>query len=154
MAVLESGVLNGKNFLRLDVTDGFILTAYKDNVGIPTVGCGHRIIDADKINVGETISLERARAFFQNDLALMEKRLNRDVRVPLFQFEYDAMVSIIFNCGPYTGADTLIEKINTGHYEKMFDFILPYRIGHNVKLKRRRFQEARLFASGVYDATH
>ncbi|TKC91156.1 lysozyme [Trinickia terrae] len=63
MAVLESGVLNGKNFLGLQVTDGFILTAYKDNVGIPTVGCGHRILDADKIKAGETITLESTGIF-------------------------------------------------------------------------------------------
>nr|WP_240702133.1 glycoside hydrolase family protein [Trinickia terrae] len=80
--------------------------------------------------------------------------MNRYVRVPLFQFEYDAMVSVVFNCGAYKGADALIEEINAGYYEKMFDFILPYRIGRNVNLKHRRFQEARLFASGVYDAAH
>jgi lysozyme len=152
--VLESGILTGKNFLRLEVTDGFVLTVYKDNVGIPTVGCGHRVVAADKLKLGDTITLDKAQTFLRADLDLMERRLNRDVRVPLFQYEYDAMVSIVFNCGPYKGADTLIDKVNTGHYNKMFDVILPYRIAHNDKLKTRRYQEARLFASGVYDAAH
>ncbi|MFL9965791.1 lysozyme, partial [Paraburkholderia sediminicola] len=79
------------------VTLGFILKAYLDNVGIPTVGCGHRIVPADNVRVGQTISLERAREFKKHDVERMERRLNCDVHVPLFQFEYDSLVSIVYN---------------------------------------------------------
>ncbi|HYS65555.1 MAG TPA: glycoside hydrolase family protein [Paraburkholderia sp.] len=156
LATWESGILNGVNFQGHHVTDGFILKAYRDNVGIPTVGCGHRIVPSDHIQVGQTISLERARAFKKHDLERMERRLNNDVHVhvPLFQFEYDALVSIVYNCGPNLGADGIIRKINMGNYSGMFDFILTYRIGNNPGLPPRRYTEARLFASGVYDASH
>src|SRR6266404_546643 len=79
-AVWESGLLNGVNFQGHYVTEGFILKAYRDNVGIPTVGCGHRIVPADNIHVGQTISLERAREFKKHDVERMEGRLNNDVR--------------------------------------------------------------------------
>lgn len=68
--------------------------------------------------------------------------------------EYDAMVSIVYNCGPNAGADGIIAKINAGDYGAMFNFILAYRIGNSPGLPPRRHSEARLFASGVYDASH
>ncbi len=154
IAVIESGTLDGKNFLGHQVTHGFILTVYLDNRNLPTVGCGHLVVAGDKLKVGQTIAIEQAQQFLRDVLAKVESRLNNDVKVPLYQFEYDALVSIVFNCGAYTGADRIIEKINVGKYNDLFDFILPYRIGHNTNLKHRRFWEARLFASGVYDATH
>lgn len=84
----------------------------------------------------------------------MERRLNSDVAVPLFQFEYDALVSIVYNCGPNQGADGIIQKVNEGNYDALFDFIKVYRVGSNSGLVNRRFSEARLFSSGVYDASH
>ncbi|SAL52209.1 lysozyme [Caballeronia arvi] len=154
LAVWESGVLNGKSFLGLQVTEGFILTVYKDNRGLPTVGCGHLVVAADKLKVGDTITLDKAREFKKKAIDEIEARLNRDIRVPLFQFEYDSLVSILYNAGSFKGADEIIKKINSGHYDKLFDYILTYRIGHNNGLRPRRFSEARLFASGVYDASH
>jgi GH24 family phage-related lysozyme (muramidase) len=84
----------------------------------------------------------------------MERRLNSDVGVPLFQFEYDALVSIVYNCGPNQGADLIIHKVNEGNYGALFDFIKTYRVGNNGGVMNRRFSEARLFSSGVYDASH
>jgi lysozyme len=154
ISVWESGLLNGVNFQGHYVTEGFILQAYLDNAGIPTVGCGHRILPADHIQVGQSISLERARAFKRRDVERMERRLNSDVMVPLFQFEYDALVSIVYNCGAGDGATGIIQKVNTGHYRAMSDFICTCRVGHNRGLPQRRYSEARLFATGVYDASH
>lgn len=153
IAVWESGVLNGKYDGR-DVVEGFVLTAYLDNVGIPTVGCGHRIWPDDHIKVGDTITLERAREFKRKTLDKVENRLNSDVNVPLFQFEYDALCSIVYNCGENSGSKEIIKKVNSGHYDEMFDYILKYRVGTNKGVKHRRFGEARMFDAGVYDASH
>lgn len=154
IAEWESGILNGKNFRNQRVVEGFILTAYRDNRGFPTVGCGHLIVLGDHIEMGETITLERARDFLKSDISKAERAINSGVNVPLFKFEYDALVSVVYNCGAGNGASGLVDKINTGHYDAMFEFILPYRTHHNPNLKRRRFSEARLFAAGVYDAAH
>ncbi|WP_156967150.1 lysozyme [Paraburkholderia ferrariae] len=153
IAVWESGALDG-TYAGHKVIEGFILTAYLDNAGIPTVGCGHRIYPSDHIKVGDTISLERARGFKAKAIEKVESRLNSDVNVPLYQFEYDALASIIYNCGENSGAGAIIDKINTGHYETMFDYILTYRVGRNKGLPPRRFSEARLFESGIYDASY
>ncbi|TDY53035.1 hypothetical protein BX592_104323 [Paraburkholderia rhizosphaerae] len=72
IAVLESGVLNGKNYLGHQVTNGFVLEVYKDSKGLPTVGLGHLVNDSDKLNVGDTISMERAQGFLKKSLADIE----------------------------------------------------------------------------------
>lgn len=139
---------------RAYVTEGFILKAYLDNRGIPTVGCGHRIRPGDNINVGAIITLERARAFKKKALQEIEVRLNKDIHVPLHQFEYDAICSISYNCGTYGGSDDIVRKINTGTYNKMHDYILTYRVGTNKGVANRRRSEADLFSTGVYNASH
>jgi lysozyme len=151
--VWESGTLNGI-YGGHEVIEGFILTAYRDNVGIPTVGCGHRILPADHINVGDTISLERARSFKKKAIEDVERRLNSGIKVPLLQYEYDALVSIIYNCGIGDGSIEIIKKINTGLYESMSYYILHYRVGTNKGVANRRVAESRLFRSGIYDASH
>jgi len=130
------------------------LQVYKDNKGYPTVGLGHLVTAADSLGVGDTISLKRAQELLIISLSEIETRFNRDIWLPLYQFEYDALVSVAFNCGAFRGSNALIAQINSGEHGKMFDFLLSYRIGNNAKLKRRRFQEARLFETGIYDATH
>lgn len=154
LGVWESGTLNGINFQGQVVTDGYILKAYRDNRGYPTVGAGHLIVPNDRIALGETIDLERARGLMKVDIARAENAINRDARVPLYQFEYDALVSVIYNCGAGNGAVGIMERINAGAYDSMFDFIHRYRTHNNPSLRNRRFAEARLFVSGVYDASH
>jgi GH24 family phage-related lysozyme (muramidase) len=155
IAVWESGTLNGK-YAGRDVVEGFILTAYLDNVGIPTVGCGHRILQSDHIKVGDTITLDRAREFKRKAINEVEGKINTDLNVPLFQFEYDALCSIIYNCGTGDGAKGILKKFNTGDHihGNVFDYVSKYRVGTNKGVAHRRFAEARLFETGVYDASH
>lgn len=154
LGVWESGILNGINFQRNLVTDGLVLTAYLDDRGHPTVGMGHLIHPDDNIKVGQKISKERAEAFARADLADASKVVNGRVKVPLLQFEFDSIVSITFNCGGGAGIDDLAREINKGNYENMFDFIMHYRTGHGRTLAYRRYTEAKMFSSGVYDASH
>ncbi|CAG9263262.1 hypothetical protein PCAR4_570293 [Paraburkholderia caribensis] len=47
-----------------------------------------------------------------------------------------------------------LERVNKETYETMFDFIRYYRRGHHQTLAYRRYTEAKMFAAGVYDASH
>lgn len=154
LGVWESGILTGKSFQRHNVTDGLILTAYTDDRGNPTVGMGHLIVPSDRIKVGQTITMERAREFARRDLEQASSALHRQVGVPLFQFEFDALVSVTFNCGAGNGIAELVNQVNKETYETMFDFIRYYRRGHHQTLAYRRYTEAKMFAAGVYDASH
>lgn len=147
----ENGVMNGKNFAHQVVTNGFILKVYKDSRGLPTVGCGHLVVAADKLKVGEKITEARAKELLKSDLATAESAVNKNVKVPMHQYEYDALVSLTFNTGAH-GALKLFDAVNTGKYELIPATIEKYRTGGGNE--GRRESEAKLFKSGVYDASH
>jgi lysozyme len=159
IAVLESGILNG-TFKGNPVVDGFILKVYNDGYNLPTVGLGHLVVPQDNLKLGDTISIERARDFFKENLKPIEDHINRDVKVPLHQHEYDALVSILFNTGagrnkhdswPGTRSAYLAGFLNKGEYDKMPTVIEGF-VAHRAP--KRRKTEARLFKSGNYDAKH
>lgn len=148
----ESGVLNGKNWKGQAVTEGLILTVYDDGYGIPTVGMGHRVIPNDHLKLGDKISLDKARAFARNDLNRMTKVINSKVNVPLFQYEFDAVLSVLFTSGENKGrADAFAKLLNAGQYDDVPKFIENFV---NKRIPARRISEAKLFKTGIYDAKH
>jgi len=161
IAVLESGIVNGTNYLGLPVVDGFIVKVYDDGFGIPTVGLGHRVLPQDNLHLGDIITVQRARDFFSVNIRPVEAAVNRDVNVPLYQYEYDALVSVLFNSGtgrregdlwyPETRSHYLASFPNRGEYSRMRDVIRQF-VAHRVP--KRRQLEARLFDAGNYDASH
>ncbi|WP_233806776.1 lysozyme [Paraburkholderia sp. HP33-1] len=150
MAVCESGVLNG-NYRGMPVVDGMILKVYVDSKEYPTVAFGHKVMPSDHLHVGDTISVERAREFTRKNFSECESAINRRVRVPLHQYEYDALVSMAYNAGPGTGIAQLVDKVNTGNYAALPAYIRVYRARG---IEWRRALEARLFGTGNYDARH
>lgn len=150
IAVCESGVLNG-TYMGLTVVDGMILEVYKDSKGNPTVGLGHLVVSSDNLKVGDKITVERAREFAKKNLEESESSINRRVNVPLYQYEYDALVSIAINAGPGEGVANLVDKVNAGDYSALPVYIRKYRANG---VGWRRNLEARLFETGNYDATH
>jgi lysozyme len=159
MAVLESGVVNG-TYQGKEVVDGFIVKVYDDGYGIPTVGLGHRVLPEDNLRIGDVISIERARQFFGVNLRPVEDAINRDVRTPLYQYEYDALVSVLYNTGPNhrphdpwagTRSQYLADFLNQCEYDRMRDVI---RLFVAQRIPWRRRLEANLFATGNYDARH
>lgn len=151
LGIWENGVTNGNNFAHQMVTDGFILKVYNDSKKLPTVGCGHLVVAGDKLKLGETITKDKAKELLKNDLSTTEKAINSKVKVPLYKYEYDALVSIAFNAG-VGGVSKLAESVNRGKYEEIPAEIEKYRTGGGNE--GRRASEAKLFKSGVYDASH
>lgn len=151
LGVWENGVENGKNFAHQMVVDGFILKVYYDSKKLPTVGCGHLVVTSDKLKVGEAITKDKAKELLKKYLSTAEKAINNKVKVPLHKHEYDALVSIAFNTGA-AGVSKLADSVNKGKYEAIPAEIRKYRTGGGNE--GRRASEAKLFESGVYDASH
>ncbi len=74
--------------------EGCKLAAYKDSVGIPTIGVGH----IKGVKMGMKITQAQADKFLAEDLAAVEKCLN-NLGVTLKQNQFDALASWIFNLG-------------------------------------------------------
>ncbi|WP_429563441.1 glycoside hydrolase family protein [Paraburkholderia sp. MM6662-R1] len=90
-----------------------------------------------------------------HDLREAERIVNSRIFVPLFQYEYDAVVDFIFN--HRSGNNEFFALVNTGHYDQAPSKFQQYTAAygkHPLGLVRRRRAEGRLFATGNYDATH
>lgn len=85
------------------------LTAYRDAVGVWTIGYGHTRWAVE----GMQISAAKALEWLAGDVAEAEAAINRLVTVPLEQHQFDALVSFVFNVG--VGAfktSTILRLIN------------------------------------------
>lgn len=148
--------------------EGFEKQAYNDALGYCTIGYGHVIAKkkCEEITLDpefkEGISQVKANELFLKRLPSFEKAVQRDITVPLYQYEFDALVSLLFNTGSnflnVGGAgngETKIKKyINAGHYAKGADEMKNVTNGGLSGLVKRRLSEIKLFKTNVYDASH
>lgn len=85
---------------------------------VPTNGFGSTTDDAGRPLKGGEIAhpvtaLQRA----ARDITRFEGAIKRCVRVPLYQYEYDAYVSLAYNIGDTAFCNsTLVRKLNAGDY--------------------------------------
>lgn len=109
MQVDEKGIESTEAF------EGLRLTSYQDGGGVWTIGYGHTGPD---IASHVTISQAQAERYLRADLVTAVHAVEQDVKVPLTQGEFDALVDFTFNVG--SGAlqmSTLLRLLNAGEYE-------------------------------------
>ena len=75
--------------------EGCRLNAYRDSVGVLTIGYGHTRLVQD----GDTITQDEATSLLEADLAHVYACIRANVRVPLSQGQFDALCSFAFNLG-------------------------------------------------------
>lgn len=87
--------------------------AYLCPAGIPTIGYGH----THGVSMGDKCTTQQADAWLQEDCLVAELTIGANVKVPLSQNQFDALVSFIFNLGSGNFAgSTLLKKLNAGDY--------------------------------------
>lgn len=127
------------------------LNAYNtDGAGIWTIGYGHTgKVNGKPITSGMTITPEQAEQLLIDDLKRFEKAVNNNVKVPLNQAQYDALVSFSFNIGDGNFKEsTLLRRLNQGDYQAAADQMLIWNKGGGKVLKgleRRRANERAMF---------
>jgi lysozyme len=94
--------------------EGLRLNAYRDPVGIWTIGYGH----TRNVREGDRITESAAESFLMQDIARAEHCIRAFVRVPLTQGQFDALVSFIFNvgCGAFQ-TSTMLRHLNRGNHD-------------------------------------
>ncbi len=137
----------GKDGLSLtEQFEGCVLTAYRDQVGVLTIGYGHTGPD---VHPGLCIAQEQAEQLLAKDVQNAAACVNRTVAIALNQDEFDALVDFVFNLG--TGAfegSTLLKELNANNMTAAASqFDAWDRAGGAVVagLLRRRQAEAQLF---------
>ena len=125
--------------------EGCRLTAYRDSVGVPTIGVGHTGRSGPPpVALGMTVTHQEAEAIFAADLAPFEGAVVRAVTAPLTQNQFDALVSLAFNIGArgFAGS-TVVHKIGAGDYTGAADAFLMWV--HPPELASRRRAERAQF---------
>lgn len=91
--------------------EGCVLKAYRDAVGIWTIGYGH----TSNVYPGMSITAAQAEAYLKWDLTRFENSVHSYITITITQNMHDALVSFAFNVG--AGAlknSTLLGKLNQG----------------------------------------
>jgi len=121
------------------------LSAYRDSVGIATIGWGHTA----GVRMGDTCSQEQADHWLVGDVQNAVNACDANAPKNLTQNQFDALVVFTFNVG--VGAEahsTLLAKLNAGDIAGAADEFLKWNHAGGVVvdgLTRRRQAERALF---------
>lgn len=130
--------------------EGKRLVAYDDGVGVWTIGYGTiKYPNGVRVKKGDTCTDAQAESYLKNDLVKFESAINRLVKVPLNQNQFDALASFTYNLGETNlSKSTLLKKLNAKDYKGAADqFLVWNKAGGRVLtgLVRRREAERNLF---------
>lgn len=150
MQINQAGLALIKEF------EGFRSAAYRDPVGIWTIGYGHTTnAGAPKVSPGLKISEVAATVILARDVAVFGAAVESAVNVALNANQFSALVSFTYNVGPGNlRKSSVLRAVNAGHFDQV-----PERLGLWVKaggrtlpgLVRRRRAEGKLFATPVLE---
>lgn len=148
---------NGRTLI--ESFEGLILQAYDDATdrivpvgstakGTLTIGYGHTTAAGPpRVVVGQKITKEEADTILASDLKGVEADVNRLVKVPITQNQFDALVSFHFNTGGL-GRSSVLRKLNSNDRQGAADALLQWNMAGGQVLRglvRRRQAERDLF---------
>lgn len=123
--------------------EGCRLQAYRDSVGVLTIGYGH----TGGVKAGRVISQGFAEELLKADLTKFERNVAKYTPFVMNQNQFDALVSFAFNCGAGN-----LKKLVSGRTPAQVAAKIPEynKAGGRVLagLTRRRQAERALFLSG------
>lgn len=132
--------------------EGFSPKWYKDANG-ESIGYGHFRLPGDNF---QTVNIEQATALLNVDIKKAENIINKAIKIPINQNQFNALVSFAYNTGK--GTSTLYDLINQ---KKPIETILQWWKTHYItsqnkiipNLIKRRKTEAELFAKNQNNVT-
>ena len=126
-------------------SEGCRLTAYRDAVGVLTIGYG----STGGIHEGQTITQEQADVLLLDDLDGAADAVRSMVTVELTQGQFDALTSFCFNLGAGRLRDsTLLRLLNEGKYDQAANQFQYWTLAGGVRLPglvKRRAAERSLY---------
>lgn len=134
--------LSATTLVGLAVHEGYRDKAYIPIPGdVPTIGFG----TTSGVRMGDTITVERALVQLLRDTNQFERAIKQCVKVPLYQHEYDAIISWTYNVGADAACkSTLVKLLNRGQYTEACNQLTRwvYANGRKVQgLANRREKE-------------
>lgn len=131
--------------------EGFSPLPYVCPAGKETIGYGHVIKQGEQFPCG--VTEQQAEEILLDDVAEAEQCIFDCVEVDLMPFQFDALVSLIFNIGTNAfSKSTLLRMLNTEQYEEAGNQFLRWVYSNEKKISglvKRREEEKKLF-DGLY----
>jgi len=124
--------------------EGCKLKAYKDPVGIWTIGYGHTSAAGEPdVTEGMTITQAEAEEILKRDLVKYEKPVADLVKVPLSQHQFDVLVDFAYNAGVGNlKSSTLLKRVNAGDFDAVPNELMKWTKAKGKELpglvRRRR----------------
>lgn len=139
--------------------EGWRSKAYRDSVGVWTIGYGHTsMAGPPKVTSSMTITKAQGEAILKKDLKKYEKAVNDYVRVQLTQEQFDALVSFCYNVGPGNfKKSSVLRYVNARRFDDVPSRLMLWnKAGGKVLrgLTRRRAAEGELWSSGTREYKH
>ena len=139
----------------LALHEGIVPAPYFDSVGVKTYGIGHTAAagapDPASLPMGMPANLDAALRdvfdLFRRDVAKYEAAVNRAVKVPITQAQFDALVSFHYNTGAI-GRASLVKRLNAGDVGGAATGMMAWSKPAEI-IPRRKAEQA-LFAHGTY----
>ena len=139
----------------LALHEGIVPAPYFDSVGVKTYGIGHTLgagyPDPAKMQRGMPTNLDAALRdvfdLFRRDVAKYEAAVNRAVKVPITQAQFDALVSFHYNTGAI-GRASFVKRLNAGDEVGAAAGMMAW--SKPASIIDRRKAEQKLFAKGIY----
>ena len=122
-------VISSAGISGIALHEGFRDKAYIPVPGdVATIGFGSTTYeDGSKVKLGDKITRKDAEELLGNKVSAFERQMKSCVKVPLYQYEYDAFVSLQYNIGSQAFCNsTLVKKLNTYDYEGACNEILKW----------------------------
>jgi lysozyme len=130
--------------------EGFRSRAYRDAVGVWTIGYGHTSrAGPPNVSAGMVISRKQAEKILTRDIDRFARTIRPMIKVDLTNEQFSALVSFAYNVGPAGFArSSVLKAVNAGQFDNV-----PHRLSLWVKaggrtlkgLVRRRAAEGELF---------
>ena len=139
--------------------EGWRSKAYRDSVGVWTIGYGHTsMAGPPKVTPNMTITKAQGENILKKDLKKYEKAVNDYVRVQLTQEQFDALVSFCYNVGPGNfRKSSVLRYVNARRFDDVPSRLMLWnKAGGRVLrgLTRRRAAEGELWSSGTREHRH
>ena len=130
-------------------SEGLRLEAYRDSVGVLTIGYG----TTRGVKPGMKITADQAEQYLKADVARFEPELAALVKVPLNQNQWDALMSFVYNLGSANlASSTLLKLLNAGDCARAADQFPRWNKAGGKELPgltKRRAAEQALFLSAA-----
>lgn len=143
--------ISANGMAELLISEAIVTSRYRDSVGVMTIGVGHTKaaggLDPSKFT--GVLTVAECLDMFVDDIEKYVADVDKAVKVPVTQYEFDAMVSFHYNTGAI-GRASFVKALNSGASRAtvaagFMSWTKP------PEIVGRRTREMNLFRTGRYD---